>query len=462
MRGRTIYFQDRRILVFCGKKRIQPHSKNDRFSAVDEEILIGESAELKNTDSVLTEAKSGAAVSDIDEPLITTANSRPLIDEKIALGNNTDGAANMSRFSEVESGVSIDQHIDGKAHILRHGKVNSDISIGENAETRKGANPIFTEAVENITAGANADTFKTAVPKRDSAAAGLFIGENIASKKYTFLSGSAKSGIGAKQNAEANVYVPIGDYLLFENIDTLIKPVGNGWYNGVTEWSSDGETWHVWSNTTTIRSGADKKLYVRGYNNTSRGSLPSGLRATGTNIKVSGNVENLIDYQQVASGNNAPLFENCFRSLFNGFSNLYDASELSLPSQPLPKGACAGMFFNCTSLVKPTSLKGLTFGGESCLDGMYSGCSSMEYLPEFPTNVLKGYCCQMLFYGCTKIRVATTQSSTYKNAYRIPASGTIASTPYNALESMFANTGGTFVGTPTINTTYYTANEIIS
>jgi hypothetical protein len=31
----------------------------------------------------------------------------------------------------------------------------------------------------------------------------------------------------------------------------------------------------------------------------------------------------------------------------------------------------------------------------------------------------------------------------------------------DALLGMFLNTGGTFVGTPTINTTYYTENRVI-
>lgn len=462
MRGRTIYFQGRRILVFCGEKKNKPHSTNDRFGNANAEIPVGENTEIKNTASEFGESDDAAELANNDDSIVTITNARPQVDNSAEVGQKITASPTATIRGESKSGAEINQRINGAALILRNGKAKTGIAVGENTETLTESNPMFGAAAEDISAGHKADTFTALGIKRDSAAAGLFIGENIASKKYTFLSASVKSGVGEGQNAEANVYVPIGDYLLFENIDTLIKPVGNGWYNGVTEWSADGETWHIWSNTTTIRSGADKKLYVRGYNNTSRGSIPSGLSGTGANIKVSGNVENLIDYQQVASGNNAPLFENCFRLLFSEFSNLYDVSGLVLPSQPLPKWACSAMFYHCVALIKPASLKGLTFGGEGCLEYMYSRCSAMEYLPEFPTNVLKGTCCQYLFNECTKIRVSATQSSTYKNAYRIPASGTIASTPYHALESMFANTGGTFTGTPTINTTYYTSNEIIS
>ena len=45
----------------------------------------------------------------------------------------------------------------------------------------------------------------------------------------------------------------------------------------------------------------------------------------------------------------------------------------------------------------------------------------------------------------------------YDTAYRIPTTGT-GTTKRDSLEYMFANTGGTFTVTPTINTTYYTEN----
>lgn len=59
-----------------------------------------------------------------------------------------------------------------------------------------------------------------------------------------------------------------------------------------------------------------------------------------------------------------------------------------------------------------------------------------------------------MFYGCTSIEFSKTQDDEYTQEYRIPTSGT-GSTATNALSSMFASTGGTFTGTPSINTTYY-------
>jgi hypothetical protein len=65
-----------------------------------------------------------------------------------------------------------------------------------------------------------------------------------------------------------------------------------------------------------------------------------------------------------------------------------------------------------------------------------------------------------MFSNCTNIKISQTQTSEYQTEYRIPTSGT-GTDVNNALSNMFAGTGGTFKGTPTINTTYYTSNEVI-
>lgn len=66
-----------------------------------------------------------------------------------------------------------------------------------------------------------------------------------------------------------------------------------------------------------------------------------------------------------------------------------------------------------------------------------------------------------MFQGCSKIKLSTTQDATYTTAYRIPVSGT-GTTGTSSLTNMFTNTGGTFKGTPTINTTYYMAVPVSS
>ena len=53
-----------------------------------------------------------------------------------------------------------------------------------------------------------------------------------------------------------------------------------------------------------------------------------------------------------------------------------------------------------------------------------------------------------------QIKLSATQTDTYTKEYRIPATGA-GTTATNALSGMFTLTGGTFTGTPKINTTYY-------
>ena len=66
-----------------------------------------------------------------------------------------------------------------------------------------------------------------------------------------------------------------------------------------------------------------------------------------------------------------------------------------------------------------------------------------------------------MFYGCRNIKLSTTQIGDYQTVYRIPTSET-DTTATDALSDMFTSTDGAFIGTPTINTTYYlsTSNTV--
>lgn len=55
---------------------------------------------------------------------------------------------------------------------------------------------------------------------------------------------------------------------------------------------------------------------------------------------------------------------------------------------------------------------------------------------------------------------SATQTEEYRIPYQIPTSGT-GTTANDALNKMFTETGGTFIGTPVFNTTYYTSNTVV-
>lgn len=118
-----------------------------------------------------------------------------------------------------------------------------------------------------------------------------------------------------------------------------------------------------------------------------------------------------------------------------------------------------GLFNWCSALHYPPKLPATKLAPH-CYTFMFP-YSWLIALPELPTINLARECYRYMFQWCSWIKMSTTQTWEYQTPYRIPSSWTwvIAS---NALNRMFDGTWWTFTGTPTINTTYYTSNTIIS
>jgi hypothetical protein len=67
-----------------------------------------------------------------------------------------------------------------------------------------------------------------------------------------------------------------------------------------------------------------------------------------------------------------------------------------------------------------------------------------------------------MFYNCTGIKISTTKVDEYQTEYRIPTKDTgVYENTSSTIADMFTGTGGTFVGTPEINVTYYTSNRTV-
>ena len=63
-----------------------------------------------------------------------------------------------------------------------------------------------------------------------------------------------------------------------------------------------------------------------------------------------------------------------------------------------------------------------------------------------------------MFFGCTSLKLSETRTGEYTQEYRIPSSGDGTHATFD-LNRMFESTGGTFTGTPKINTTYYLSSD---
>ena len=251
-------------------------------------------------------------------------------------------------------------------------------------------------------------------------------------------------------------------------------------WDGELEYSTNKKTWNIWDGTEISSAGG--KLYLRGTGNTKITGNPSNYRFVfaGTDalkIACEGNIENLLDYETVSAGGHPTMAEYCYSSMFAGCTSLTTTPSLpattlakycytgmfdgctalttapALPATTLANNCYDNMFYGCTSLTTALSLPATTLA-KYCYTGMFDGCTALTTAPALPATTLAVGCYRNMFRDCSLIKLSATQTGEYQTAYRIPTSGT-GTTANKALDAMFANTGGTFTGTPSINTTYY-------
>ena len=216
---------------------------------------------------------------------------------------------------------------------------------------------------------------------------------------------------------------------------------------------TNGSGWKTWDGSTIASRKMKNKnvIYIRGVGNTKVTGNNGRWTITGQEISCNGNIERLLNWEDVESGKHPKMAVSCYNSMFYGCTSLTAAP--SLPATTLEVHCYNSMFRGCTSLTAAPSLPATTLE-RYCYTSMFYGCTSLTAAPSLPATTLASNCYNSIFRGCTKIKLSTTVSGTYTKPYRIPKSGTGTTASY-ALSNMFANTGGTFTGTPEINTTYY-------
>ena len=306
---------------------------------------------------------------------------------------------------------------------------------------------------------------------------------------------------------------PPPSYLTFSSPSSFTLKVNDTTkhWDGTLEYSTDASTWSTWDGTTTLSSatsGSKNVLYLRGTGNTliTGDNVNHRWLLTGSDITCIGNIENLLDYATVESGAHPTMAKHCYLYMFYGCTSLtqapalpattlaigcygsmfYDCTSLTqapeLPATTLMISCYSNMFQGCTSLTQAPALSATTLTGycyfsmfqgctaltqapalpatrlaPNCYRSMFSGCTSLTQAPALPATTLNNYCYQSMFSGCTKIKLSSTRTGEYTVEYRIPTTGT-GTIATDALTNMFTSTGGTFKGTPSINTTYYLSN----
>lgn len=200
------------------------------------------------------------------------------------------------------------------------------------------------------------------------------------------------------------------------------------------EYSTDGgstwTTWDVRNNTLSFGNGTD--LYVRGSNNVlAKGGVNyvQFVFTTNSLVACTGNLMHLYDYTQDLT---------------------------AFPKLDSNSRGVKFMFRNCSVLTTPPSLPATDLE-DFAYYSTFEGCTSLNALPVLPATTLTSECYTSMFEGCTNIKISLTQTGEYTNEY------VFGTTPSGAANSnkMFANTGGTFTGSP-YTQTLYTSNTIIS
>ena len=242
--------------------------------------------------------------------------------------------------------------------------------------------------------------------------------QDITSTAWSYGTGSDGREIGIVQieNVTGTVYISVtagaeavANYILFEGetSDFTLKATNKEW-NGTVEYSTDKNTWNTWDGSEI--SSANKKLYLRGKNNT-KFYTSKGVRfVLSAKAGCYGNINTLLDYKNPPT----TLASSCYRSMFRGCTSLTTAP--TLPATTLATYCYYQMFYGCTKLVSAPALPATTLK-KFCYWSMFQGCTSLTSAPELPATTLAESCYQSMFRDCTSLTTAPALPDTTLEYY---------------------------------------------
>ena len=210
-------------------------------------------------------------------------------------------------------------------------------------------------------------------------------------------------------------------YLTFSSPKDFTLKVGDSTkhWNGILEYFSADKVWAVWDGTTILsayNNDGEYVLYLRGTGNTViTGRTANGASGTyrwvltGSDIACVGNIENLLDYATVESGQHPTMAEACYVYMFYDCTSLTQAPTLTATT--LADYCYCGMFVRCTSLTQAPVLPAITLS-KGCYQDMFFGCTSLTQAPTLTATTLADYCYADMFYGCTSLTQAPALSAT--------------------------------------------------
>lgn len=197
--------------------------------------------------------------------------------------------------------------------------------------------------------------------------------------------------------------------LCFEAVDAgatiALNCNGNNLKTATFQTSTDGQNWsdYTYATDITLENTGDKVYFKakedntkieRDYNNYLQFTSQSSNK-----VNVSGNVMSLLSPRFSLKRS---VSSYCFNRLFEGCTNIFDCSSMTLPATTLAESCYQSMFSYCTSLTYTPELPATTLA-DNCCYSMFSGCSNIEAAPYLPATTLANGCYSDMFRGCVSL-----------------------------------------------------------
>ena len=260
------------------------------------------------------------------------------------------------------------------------------------------------------------------------------------------------------------VIPPPSPYLTFSSPDNFTLAVSDATkhWDGTLEYSTDTSMWSTWDGTTTLSSaikGSDNVLYLRGTGNTAITGNSNNCKwvLMSSNISCNGNIEALLDYATMESGEHPAMADFCYQNMFRECTGLTQAP--ALPATTLAGHCYHSMFNRCTNLTQASSLPATTLA-DSCYKFMFE-FTAITAIPRIMATTYATDSCKGMFDDIKTLNVYSSSGPGHTYGWTAPAS-TYCSGMFGSDdgESEWAKLDGENFpnsGTPTEGVTYYFA-----
>lgn len=145
------------------------------------------------------------------------------------------------------------------------------------------------------------------------------------------------------------------------------------------------------------------KVYIYG-NNTAIGRATGkyySLIVNNKNVSISGDLTRLLNPNGVTT-----LPDFALIKVFQNSNGIVDASGLTIPVTTVGQHSLDGLFAGCTTLQYAPTQLGATNLGDYCYANMFKNCTSLLTAPTLSATTLAEYCYQEMFSHCTSLTTA--------------------------------------------------------